>query len=210
MLATWPRVGRDRLGDGNERDRRALQSALGGIGLWALRVLTTGQLFMEEYYGQTLVARVGIGTNHLDGNTRLCTATADTALKESFGTEGSPGSYEDVDVTDTLLLVGHNVAETQTVLWMRMLDRLHGPNRPKLVCVDPRPTNGSARAWPPLVAQRARGHGRSRAATGPAALTAASCVWSNAIEKICGVPASSLRWCLRGVRPTGWRGVGWG
>jgi anaerobic selenocysteine-containing dehydrogenase len=101
---------------------------------------TSGQLFTEDYYAQCLVARIGIGTNHLDGNTRLCTATSDAALKETFGTDGDPGSYEDVDLCDTLFLVGHNVAETQTVLWSRMLDRLHGPDRPRLVCVDPRPT----------------------------------------------------------------------
>jgi anaerobic selenocysteine-containing dehydrogenase len=35
---------------------------------------------------------------------------------------------------------GHNVAESQAVLWMRVLDRLHGPDRPKLIAVDPRPT----------------------------------------------------------------------
>lgn len=32
------------------------------------------------------------------------------------------------------------MAETQSVLWMRILDRLDGPNPPKLICVDPRPT----------------------------------------------------------------------
>jgi ferredoxin-nitrate reductase len=101
---------------------------------------TTGQLFTEDYYAQALVARVGLGTNHLDGNTRLCTATADAALKETFGTDGDPGSYEDFDLCDTFFMVGHNVAETQTVLWMRILDRLSGPDRPRLVCVDPRPT----------------------------------------------------------------------
>jgi anaerobic selenocysteine-containing dehydrogenase len=107
---------------------------------------TTGQLFTEDYYAQCLVARVGIGTNHLDGNTRLCTATADAALKETFGTDGNPGSYEDIDLCETLFLVGHNVAETQTVLWARMLDRLEGPERPKLVCVDPRPTKPAREA----------------------------------------------------------------
>ncbi|MEJ7743840.1 MAG: hypothetical protein WKF73_15650 [Nocardioidaceae bacterium] len=30
------------------------------------------------------------------------------------------------------------MAETQTVLWMRILDRLAGPNPPKIICVDPR------------------------------------------------------------------------
>ena len=42
---------------------------------------TTGQLFLEEYYTQALIMRAGIGTAHLDGNTRLCTATADAALR---------------------------------------------------------------------------------------------------------------------------------
>ena len=50
-------------------------------------------------------------------------------LKETFGSDGQPGSYTDVDHCDALFLVGHNVAETQTVLWMRMLDRLEGPTR---------------------------------------------------------------------------------
>src|SRR5215204_4550073 len=106
----------------------------------ALGFYTTGQLFLEDYYTLGMIVRGGIGTNHLDGNTRLCTATADFALKETFGSDGQPGSYSDFDECDTLFLVGHNVAETQTVLWMRILDRLHGADPPRLVVVDPRAT----------------------------------------------------------------------
>ena len=106
----------------------------------AIGFYTTGQLFLEDYYTLALVARGGIGTNHVDGNTRLCTATAGQSLKETFGSDGQPGSYGDVEHCDTLFHVGINVAETQTVLWMRMLDRLHGPDRPRLVVVDPRST----------------------------------------------------------------------
>jgi anaerobic selenocysteine-containing dehydrogenase len=111
------------------------QQGPGSIGFY-----TSGQLFLEEYYTLAVIARAGIGTNHLDGNTRLCTATAGEALKESFGCDGQPGSYTDVDHADVIALFGHNVAETQPVLWMRMLDRLAGPSPPNLVCVDPRPT----------------------------------------------------------------------
>jgi anaerobic selenocysteine-containing dehydrogenase len=101
---------------------------------------TTGQLFAEEYYTLATIARAGIGTNHLDGNTRLCTATAGEALKESFGCDGQPASYTDVDHADVIALFGHNVAETQTVLWTRMLDRLAGEDPPRLLVVDPRTT----------------------------------------------------------------------
>ncbi len=106
----------------------------------AIGFYTSGQLFIEEYYTLSTLAKAGIGTPNVDGNTRLCTATNVAALRESFGTDGNPASYTDIDVTDTLFLVGHNIAETQTVLWMRMLDRLAGPHRPKLIVVDPRKT----------------------------------------------------------------------
>ncbi|MEV6639147.1 molybdopterin-dependent oxidoreductase [Amycolatopsis sp. NPDC051371] len=106
----------------------------------ALGFYTSGQLFAEEYYTIAAIARGGLGTNHLDGNTRLCTATAAAALKESFGCDGQPASYTDVDHADVIALFGHNAAETQAVLWSRMLDRLAGPNPPALLCVDPRET----------------------------------------------------------------------
>ena len=107
---------------------------------------TSGQLFLEEYYTLAVIGKAGIGTPHMDGNTRLCTATAAAALKESFGTDGQPGSYTDVDHCDALFSYGHNVAETQTVLWARMLDRLEGPNPPRHVTVDPRPTPTAVRS----------------------------------------------------------------
>jgi anaerobic selenocysteine-containing dehydrogenase len=101
---------------------------------------TSGQLFLEEYYTLAVLGKAGVGTPHMDGNTRLCTATAAAAMKESFGSDGQPGSYTDVDACDALFLFGHNMAETQTVLWARVLDRLHGPDRPVVVAVDPRRT----------------------------------------------------------------------
>jgi ferredoxin-nitrate reductase len=76
----------------------------------------------------------------MDGNTRLCTATAGAALKASFGTDGQPASYTDIDHCDALALFGHNVAATQAVLWMRMLDRRRGADPPRMLAVDPRET----------------------------------------------------------------------
>jgi anaerobic selenocysteine-containing dehydrogenase len=114
---------------------------LGRPGGWGrIGFYTSGQLFLEEYYTLGVIGKAGLGTPHMDGNTRLCTATAAAALKASFGTDGQPGSYADVDHCDALALWGHNVAETQCVLWMRMLDRRAGPDPPRLLCVDPRMT----------------------------------------------------------------------
>ncbi len=112
----------------------------------AIGIYTTGQLFLEEYYTLAVIGRAGLGTLHMDGNTRLCTATAETALRESFGSDGQPGSYRDIDTTDAILHIGHNVASQQTVLWMRILDRRRGPNPPKLIVIDPRRTETAREA----------------------------------------------------------------
>jgi ferredoxin-nitrate reductase len=125
-----------------ERSKRLLEEK----GPLAFGFYTSGQLFLEDYYTLSVIGNAGLGTPHMDGNTRLCTATAAAALKESFGTDGQPGSYDDIDHTDLICLWGHNIAEVQAVTWMRMLDRLEGPNPPKLVVVDPRPTPAAQRA----------------------------------------------------------------
>ena len=94
----------------------------------AIGFYTSGQLFLEDYYTLALVVRGGLGCNHLDGNTRLCTATAGQSLKETFGCDGQPACVHDIEYCDTILHVGINTPETQTVLWMHELDRLRGPD----------------------------------------------------------------------------------
>jgi ferredoxin-nitrate reductase len=106
----------------------------------AIGFYTSGQLFLEDYYTITTVAMAGLGTMHLDGNTRLCTATASTALRETFGNDGQPSTAADYDSADCIVHVGHNLASTQTVSWMRVLDRRRGQNPPKLIVIDPRST----------------------------------------------------------------------
>ncbi|KAE8137849.1 hypothetical protein BDV38DRAFT_271133 [Aspergillus pseudotamarii] len=112
-----------------------------GIGFY-----TSGQLFLEEYYVLAMIGKAGLNTLHMDGNTRLCTATAAASMRESFGSDGQPGSYGDIDYTECLFIVGHNVANTQTVLWSRILDRLDGASPPKLIVVDPRRSETAKKA----------------------------------------------------------------
>ena len=107
----------------------------GSIGFYS-----SGQLFAEENYTLSVIGKAGIGTLHIDGNTRLCTATAGAALKESFGADGQPGAYEDIDVADCFLLVGHDMAATATVLWARMLDRRRSGAPSRMIAIDPRRT----------------------------------------------------------------------
>jgi hypothetical protein len=83
--------------------------------------------------------RGGLQSSNIDGNTRLCTSSAATALTATFGSDGPVASYADVDQADLLCLYGHNVAETQTVLWERMLSARQ-KNGGRIIVVDPRTT----------------------------------------------------------------------
>src|SRR5947209_2726895 len=112
----------------------------------AIGIYNTGQLFLEEYYTLSVISHAGLGTNNMDGNTRLCTATAAQALRETFGADGQPASYTDLDETACLLLCGHNMAATQTVLWWRVFDRRRSDDPQRLVIIDPRETETAKEA----------------------------------------------------------------
>lgn len=103
-------------------------------------IYNTGQLLLEEYYTIGKIARAGLATPNIDANTRLCTATTSMSLQESFGADGPPGCYEDLERTECIVLMGHNAAEQSTVLWMRILAAKQKKNPPKVIVIDPRRT----------------------------------------------------------------------
>ncbi|WP_437306167.1 molybdopterin oxidoreductase family protein [Sorangium sp. So ce388] len=106
----------------------------------SVAIYSTGQAFLEDYYTIAKIGRAGLQTHLLDANTRLCTATTEFCLLQSFGADGSPASFDDVDETDTLMLFGHNLAETGTVLFERVIERKRRTGKPYLIVVDPRRT----------------------------------------------------------------------
>ena len=101
----------------------------------SVAVLSTGQLVTEEFYALGKLVRLGMRLPHFDGNTTLCMASAVAGYKLSFGTDGPPGSYEDLELADVVVLWGANIADNHPLLAPRVLDR----NR-KLVVIDPRVT----------------------------------------------------------------------
>ncbi|KAF6223828.1 hypothetical protein HO173_013159 [Letharia columbiana] len=112
----------------------------------------SGQLFLEEYYVLARVGKAGLNTLHMNGNTRLCIASAAASMRESFGFDGQPGSYTDIDITDCLSIVGHHSSATQAVLWSRILNTLEAPDLPKHRCsssIVQKPRSGRLFVWPP-------------------------------------------------------------
>lgn len=97
----------------------------------------TGQAYLEEYYTISKISRAGIRTHNVDANTRLCTATAEWSLIESFGSDGPPTCMEDVDIAEVIVFIGRNSNETNTVFWERTLEA-RKRNRTKIIEIDPR------------------------------------------------------------------------
>jgi anaerobic selenocysteine-containing dehydrogenase len=112
---------------------RAVQSKYGPE---SLGVLSTGQLVTEEFYTLGKLVQLGFGTSNYDGNTTLCMSTAVSGYKLSFGSDGPPGSYEDLEHADVVLLIGANLADNHPILCQYLEANRHKT----LIVADPRVT----------------------------------------------------------------------
>src|SRR5579863_9246731 len=102
----------------------------------SLGIVSTGQLVTEEFYALGKLVQLGFGTNNYDGNTTLCMSTAVAGYKRSFGSDGPPGAYEDLETADVILLIGANIAENHPIL----CTRLEANPAKTLIVADPRVT----------------------------------------------------------------------
>ena len=102
----------------------------------SVAVLSTGQLVTEEFYALGKLVRLGMGLQHYDGNTTLCMASAVSGYKLSFGSDGPPGCYEDLEQADVIVLWGANIADNHPLLVPRVLAN----EAAKVIAVDPRVT----------------------------------------------------------------------
>lgn len=109
----------------------------------AVGVLSSGQLLTEGFYALGKFTQIGLQTNNYDGNTTLCMASAMMGYKQSFGSDGAVGSYEDFEHAKTIVLIGANIADNHPVL------KLHiekNPHKPKIIVIDPRQSKTSQMA----------------------------------------------------------------
>ena len=89
----------------------------------------SGQWTVLEGYTAVKLFKGGIGTNNVDPNARLCMASAVGAFMNTFGSDEPMGCYDDLDLGDTYILWGANMAEAHPVLYSRLIDnRLKHPN----------------------------------------------------------------------------------
>ncbi|WP_423836718.1 molybdopterin-dependent oxidoreductase [Stutzerimonas stutzeri] len=100
----------------------------------------SGQLLTEDYYAFNKLARALVGTNNIDSNSRLCMSSAVVGYKRSLGADAPPCSYEDIEQSDCLLIVGSNMAYAHPVLFRRLEKAKAERPEMKVIVVDPRRT----------------------------------------------------------------------
>ena len=99
----------------------------------------SGQLLTEDYYVANKLMKGFIGSANIDTNSRLCMASSVAGHRRAFGTDTVPGTYEDLDEADLVVLVGSNLAWCHPVLHQRVLAAKKSRGT-KSIVVDPRRT----------------------------------------------------------------------
>ena len=73
---------------------------------------------------------------NVDGNTRLCMATAVVAHKQSYGFDAPGYTLKDLELSDTLIFIGSNPVVAHPIVWGRV--RQNQVPGHKIIVIDPR------------------------------------------------------------------------
>lgn len=98
----------------------------------------SGQALTEETYLFQKVMRGGLQTNNVEGNPRLCMASAVGGYLTSFGADEPIGGYADLEKAYCFFIIGSNTAEAHPVLFRRIMRRKLDNPEVKVINADPR------------------------------------------------------------------------
>ncbi|MEN4919960.1 molybdopterin-dependent oxidoreductase [Achromobacter spanius] len=121
-----------------------LAGAIDAHGPDAVGFYLSGQLLTEDYAVFNKLARALAGTNNIDTNSRLCMSSAVSGYKRTLGADAPPACYEDLELADTVLIAGSNMAYAHPVLFRRLEAARAGRPGMKVIVADPRRTDTAA------------------------------------------------------------------
>ena len=112
------------------------KKALKASGPEGVAVFASGQYTVMEGYAAQKMMKAGFRSNAIDPNARHCMASAVVGFYQTFGIDEPSGCYDDIELTDTVVSWGSNMAEMHPILWSRVTDRkLSDPDRVKVVSI---------------------------------------------------------------------------
>jgi assimilatory nitrate reductase catalytic subunit len=137
----YPEINSRRAGWNDALDLVAekFKSAIAEHGPESVALYVSGQILTEDYYAANKLMKGFIGTANIDTNSRLCMASSVAGHKRAFGSDTVPGTYEDLEQADLVVLVGSNLAWCHPVLYQRLAAAREARGT-KVVVIDPRRT----------------------------------------------------------------------
>ena len=109
----------------------------------SVAVYGSAQWTIPDAYVASKLFKGALGTNNVETSARLHAGSAMAGLQSSFGLDGAIGCYEDIDHADVFVLWDSNLAETDPVVFSRMLDRKRVNPAVRIVDVATRTTRTS-------------------------------------------------------------------
>jgi nitrate reductase NapA len=112
----------------------------------------SGQAMTEESYTFNKLWKGGFGSNMVEGNPRLCMASAVGGYVTTFGTDEPAGSYADIEKARTFFIVGSNMSECHPIIFRRIAKRkMAEPDKINIIVCEPRLTSTAriADVWLP-------------------------------------------------------------
>jgi nitrate reductase NapA len=111
-----------------------IKKALKASGPEGVGVFASGQYTIMEGYAAQKMMKAGFRSNAIDPNARHCMASAVVGFYQTFGIDEPSGCYDDIELTDTIVSWGSNMAEMHPILWSRVTDRkLSDPQNVKVI-----------------------------------------------------------------------------
>jgi assimilatory nitrate reductase catalytic subunit len=106
----------------------------------AVAFYVSGQLLTEDYYVANKLMKGFIGSANIDTNSRLCMSSPVAGHRRAFGSDTVPGTYEDLELADLVVLVGSNLAWCHPILYQRLAAAKQTRPEMRVVTIDPRRT----------------------------------------------------------------------
>jgi nitrate reductase (cytochrome) len=102
---------------------RKLGETLKDHGKNGVALYGSAQWSITDAYVASKLFKGALGTNNVESSSRLHAGSAMTGLQSTYGLDGAVGCYEDADHADIFVLWDVNLAETDPVLFSRLLAR---------------------------------------------------------------------------------------
>ncbi|GAC1046338.1 nitrate reductase [Rhizobium sp. No.120] len=119
---------------------RRLSETIAEHGPDSVAFYVSGQLLTEDYYVANKLMKGFIGSGNIDTNSRLCMSSSVAGHRRAFGSDTVPGTYEDLELADLVILTGSNLAWCHPVLYQRLAAAKSARPSMKIVVIDPRRT----------------------------------------------------------------------